>query len=312
MKKALITGSQGFVGQYLRQELENNGYAVTGLDLQAGEGVVAADLLNGEQVWEIVAQVSPDAVFHLAGQASVAKSWSIPQKTVEINVIAAINLMEAVRAVNPACRMVMVGSSDQYGNLGAAGSKVTEDLATNPQTPYAVSKKAQEEMAQVYVRAYGMNICMTRSFNHGGAGQRTGFLIPDFASGIVAVERGETPCLRVGNLTARRDFTHVRDIVRAYRLIAEKGLSGEVYNVGSGLTYSAQEILDKLCALANCPIPVEQDPAKMRPSDTPVICCDHSKLTRDTGWEPEKSMQIILEETLAYYRAQKTNAQVNQ
>lgn len=303
MKKALITGSQGFVGHYLRQELESSGYEVTGLDLQAGEGVVAADLLNAEQVREIVAQVNPDAVFHLAGQASVAKSWSIPQKTVEINVIAAINLMEAVRAVNPACRMVMVGSSDQYGNLGAAGSKVTEDLATNPQTPYAVSKMAQEEMARVYVRAYGMNICMTRSFNHGGAGQRKGFLIPDFASGIVAVERGEAPCLRVGNLTARRDFTHVRDIVRAYRLIAEKGRSGEVYNVGSGITYSAQEILDKLCALANCPIPVEQDPAKMRPSDTPVICCDHSKLTRDTDWEPEESMLVILEETLAYYRS---------
>ena len=294
MKKALITGSQGFVGHYLRRELENNGYEVTGLDLQAGEGVVAADLLNGEQVREIVAQVSPDAVFHLAGQASVAKSWSIPQKTVEINVIAAINLMEAVRAVNPACRMVMVGSSDQYGNLGAAGSKVTEDLATNPQTPYAVSKMAQEEMARVYVRAYGMNICMTRSFNHGGAGQRKGFLIPDFASGVVAVERGEASCLRVGNLTARRDFTHVQDIVCAYRLIAEKGRSGEVYNVGSGITYSAQEILDKLCALANCPIPVEQDPAKMRPSDTPVICCDHTKLTRDTGWKP----RIQMEETL--------------
>lgn len=294
MKKALITGSQGFVGHYLRKELENNGYEVTGLDLQAGEGVVAADLLNAEQVREIVAQVNPGAVFHLAGQASVAKSWSIPQKTVEINVIAAINLMEAVRAVNPACRMVMVGSSDQYGNLGAAGSKVTEDLATNPQTPYAVSKMAQEEMARVYVRAYGMNICMTRSFNHGGAGQRKGFLIPDFASGVVAVERGESSCLRVGNLTARRDFTHVRDIVRAYRLIAEKGRSGEVYNVGSGITYSAQEILDKLCALANCPIPVEQDPAKMRPSDTPVICCDHTKLTRDTGWKP----RIQMEETL--------------
>lgn len=305
MKKALITGSQGFVGHYLRQELENNGYEVTGLDLQAGEGVVAADLLNAEQVQEIVAQVNPDAVFHLAGQASVAKSWSIPQKTVEINVIAAINLMEAVRAVNPACRMVMVGSSDQYGNLGAAGSKVTEDLATNPQTPYAVSKMAQEKMARVYVRAYGMNICMTRSFNHGGAGQRKGFLIPDFASGVVAVERGEAPCLRVGNLTARRDFTHVRDIVRAYRLIAEKGRSGEVYNVGSGITYSAQEILDKLCALANCPIPVEQDPAKMRPSDTPVICCDHAKLTRDTGWEPTISMDTIIQEVLDSWRANK-------
>ena len=302
MKKALITGSQGFVAHYLREELESNGYEVTGLDLQAGEGVVAADLLNAEQVQEIVAQVNPDAVFHLAGQASVAKSWSIPQKTVEINVIAAINLMEAVRAVNPACRMVMVGSSDQYGDLGAAGSKVTEDLATNPQTPYAVSKKAQEEMARVYVQAYGMNICMTRSFNHGGAGQRKGFLIPDFASGIVAVERGKAPCLRVGNLAARRDFTHVRDIVRAYRLIAEKGHSGEVYNVGSGITYSAQEILDKLCALANCQIPVEQDPARMRPSDTPVICCDHSKLTRDTGWEPEYSIEEILMQTITEWR----------
>lgn len=303
MKRALITGSQGFVGHYLRQELESYGYAVTGLDLQTGEGVVAADLLNGEQVQEIMAQVNPDAVFHLAGQASVSKSWSIPQKTVEINVIAAINLMEAMRVINPACRMVMVGSSDQYGNLGTAGNKVTEDLATNPQTPYAVSKMAQEEMARVYVRAYGMNICMTRSFNHGGAGQRKGFLIPDFASGIVAVERGKAPCLRVGNLTARRDFTHVRDIVRAYRLIAEKGRSGEVYNVGSGITYSAQEILHKLCALANCPIPVEQDPAKMRPSDTPVICCDHTKLTRDTGWESEIPMDTILCDVIQEWRS---------
>lgn len=303
MKKALVTGSQGFVGYYLRQELERNGYEVTGLDLRAGAGAIVADLLDGAQVHTIIRQVNPDAVFHLAGQASVAKSWSIPQKTVEINVVAAINLMEAVRVANPACRMVLVGSSDQYGNLGTAGSRVTEDLSTNPQTPYAVSKKAQEEMASVYVRAYGMNICMTRSFNHGGAGQRKGFLIPDFASGIVAVERGEVPCLLVGNLTARRDFTHVRDIVRAYRLIAERGRSGEVYNVGSGITYSAQEILDKLCALATCPIPVRQDPEKIRPSDTPVICCDHTKLTRDTGWEPELSMDSIIHEVLDSWRA---------
>ena len=143
---------------------------------------------------------------------------------------------------------------------------------------------------------------MTRSFNHAGAGQGKGFLIPDFASGIVAVERGEAPCLRVGNLTARRDFTHVRDIVRAYRLIAEKGRSGEVYNVGSGRTYSTQEILDRLGVLANCPIPVEQDPAKMRPSDTPVICCDHSKLTQDTGWDTKISMDEMLFEVLNNWR----------
>ena len=300
--RALITGSQGFVGQYLRQELESSGYEVVGLDLQPGEGAIQADLLNPEQINAAVKQAQPDAVFHLAGQADVAKSWKIPQKTMEINVIAAVNLMEAVRAFDPSVRMVMVGSSDQYGNLGEAGRLVSEQLETNPQTPYAVSKKAQEEMARVYVRAYGMNICMTRSFNHGGAGQRLGFLIPDFASGIVKVERGEAKSLKVGNLTSRRDFTHVKDVARAYRLIGEKGKPGEVYNVGSGVTWSAQEILDKLCAMAVCPIPVEQDPARMRPSDTPVICCDHTKLTTDTGWQPQIPLEDILSDTLREWR----------
>ncbi len=304
MKKALITGSQGFVGHYLRQELEHNGYTVTGLDIQTGEGVVVTDLLNQDAVNDVILQLQPDVIFHLAGQANVAKSWSIPQKTVELNVVAAINLMEAVRQKKPDCRMVLVGSSDQYGNLGEAGKLVSETLVTKPQTPYAVSKKAQEEMAQVYVRAHELNISMTRSFNHAGAGQGKGFLIPDFASGIVAVERGEQSCLKVGNLTARRDFTHVKDVVRAYRLIAEKGYAGEVYNVGSGVTYSAQEILDELCQLAKCQIPVEQDAAKMRPSDTPVICCDHRKLTQHTGWEPEISMDEILKEVIEDWRKQ--------
>ena len=129
-------------------------------------------------------------------------------------------------------------------------------------------------------------------------------MIPDFASGIVKIERGEADCLRVGNLEAQRDFTHVRDIVRAYRLIAEKGRTGEVYNVGSGKTYSAKEILDQLIAMARCPVRVEQDPARMRPSDTPVICCDHAKLTRDTGWETEYHLKDILDETLESFRKQ--------
>lgn len=302
--RALITGSQGFVGKYLRRELEENGYEVLGLDLQPGERTVQADLLDPEQLAQAVRKAKPEAVFHLAGQADVARSWKIPQKTMEINVIGAVNLMEAVRLFDPGVRMVIVGSSDQYGNLGEAGQCVRETLDTRPQTPYAVSKKAQEEMARVYTRAYGMHICMTRSFNHGGAGQRLGFLIPDFAAGIVRVERGEAEVLKVGNLSARRDFTHVRDVVRAYRLIAEKGRPGEVYNVGSGTTYSAQEILDRLRAMASRPIPVEQDPAKMRPSDTPVICCDHSKLTQDTGWEPEIPLEVILRETLEWFRQQ--------
>ena len=160
--KALITGSQGFVGQYLRQELEANGYEVLGLDLQPGANTVQADLLDPEQLAQAICRAEPEAVFHLAGQADVAGSWKIPQRTVEINVIGAVNLMEAVRLFDPGVRMVMVGSSDQYGSLGEAGQCVRETLDTRPQTPYAVSKKAQEELAQVYTRAYGMHICMTR------------------------------------------------------------------------------------------------------------------------------------------------------
>ena len=300
--KALVTGSGGFVGRYLREELEQHGYDVTGLDVRASDGTVICDLLDPEQALRAVQAVRPDAVFHLAGQADVGRSWHIPQKTVEINVVAAINLLEAVRAYDPKTRLVLVGSSDEYGQLGEMGADVTEDTPLHPQTPYAVSKLAQEQMAGVYVRAYGMQICMTRSFNHGGAGQREGFLIPDFASGVARVERGLAPCMKVGNLDSRRDFTHVRDVVRAYRLIAEKGVPGEIYNVGSGVTHSAREILDKLRSMARCEVPVEQDPSRMRPSDTPVICCNHGKLTRDTGWQPELGLDAILDDVLAEWR----------
>ena len=301
--KALVTGSEGFVGKYLRAELEGHGYDVTGLDLAAGEKTAAVDLLDAGATEELIAALQPEVIFHLAGQADVGKSWKIPAKTFEINVIAAVNLMEAVRKHCPESTMVLVGSSDEYGNLRAAGASVSEETPVNPMTPYAISKIAQERMGQAYARAYGMRICMTRSFNHGGAGQRTGFMIPDFAAGIVKVERGEAEAVSVGNLASKRDFTHVKDIVRAYRLIAEKGKAGEIYNVGTGETHSAQEVLDRLIAKASCQVPVRQDPARMRPSDTPVIRCDRSKLTGDTGWEPEHSLDEILEDTLAYYRS---------
>ena len=305
-EKALITGSEGFVGRYLRQELEANGYEVTGLDLVPGEHTLVADLLDPEQTGRIIREEKPDCVFHLAGQANVGKSWQIPQKTVEINVNAAINLMEAVRRYAPGASILLVGSSDQYGNLKEAGASVSEDTPMKPMNPYAISKATQEQMGKAYAKAYGLKICMTRSFNHGGAGQKPGFMIPDFASGIVKVERGEQEALPVGNLTSRRDFTHVKDVVRAYRMIAEKGIPGEVYNVGSGTTWSAQEILDKLIALSDKKIPVKQDPSRMRPSDTPVICCDHSKLTRDTGWEPEQTIDTIAAEVLEYYRKEES------
>ena len=300
--KALITGSEGFVGRYLRAELVRAGYEVTGIDLLPGERTLSADLLDSAATEETLAAVKPDVIFHLAGQADVGRSWQIPQKTIQINEIAAVNLLEAVRKVCPGASAVLVGSSDQYGNLREAGASVSEETPMRPMNPYAISKVAQEQLGRAYARAYGLRICMTRSFNHGGAGQKPGFMIPDFAQGIVKVERGEAEALSVGNLASRRDFSHVKDIVRAYRLIAEKGTPGEVYNVGSGRTWSAGEVLDRMTAMAACPVPVRQDPARMRPSDTPVICCDHGKLTRDTGWEPAFPLDEILRDTLTYYR----------
>lgn len=300
--KALITGSEGFVGKYLRAELEAHGYDVTGLDLAPGEKTVAVNLLEAEKIEALLAETKPEVIFHLAGQANVGLSWKKPAMTMEINLIAAVNLMEAARKYCPGCAIVLVGSSDEYGNLKEKGQLVSEETPLQPVTPYAISKIAQEQTGQAYARAYGMRICMTRSFNHGGAGQKTGFMIPDFAQGIVKVERGEEDAVCVGNLVSKRDFTHVKDIVRAYRLIAEKGKAGEIYNVGSGKTYSAQEVLDRLIAMAKAPVAVKQDPARMRPSDTPVICCDHSKLTRDTGWEPEIPLDVILKDTLEWYR----------
>lgn len=301
-RKAVITGSEGFVGKYLREELQKNGYEVTGIDLVSAPGTVRADLLDSEQVSRVIREEKPDIIFHLAGQADVGRSWQIPQKTVEININAAVNLLEAARNHCPEASILLVGSSDQYGNLKEDGRFVSEETPMHPMNPYAISKAAQEQMGKAYARAYGMKICMTRSFNHGGAGQRTGFMIPDFSSGIVKVERGEQPFLTVGTLTSRRDFTHVKDVVRAYRMIAEKGKPGEAYNVGSGSSHSAQEILDQLIGMAKCPVAVRQDPARMRPSDTPVICCNHSKLTKDTGWEPEIPFELILRETLMFFR----------
>ena len=302
--KALITGSEGFVGQYLREELELHGIEVIRADIVDRPEVRRVDLLDADAVSGLLAETLPDCLFHLAGQADIGKSWKQPQLTVKLNVLAAVNVLEAVRLSDAGnTRIVMIGSSDQYGLLGAAGERVTEETPMRPMSPYAVSKRAQEEMAALYARSFGLSVCMTRSFNHGGAGQRTGFMIPDFASGIVKLERGLRADLPVGNLSARRDFTHVRDIVRAYRLIAEKGLPGEIYNVGSGVATSAREVLDRLIAMARCPIPVRQDPARMRPSDTPVICCDHTKLTRDTGWEPSIPLEQILKDTLEWFRS---------
>ena len=303
--KVLITGSEGFIGKHLAAEFRQAGYEVIRCDLKEAEGVLPLDILDAGQVESVLSEMRPDILVNMAGQANVALSWKKPQ----LNTIGLVNILEAVRKVNPGMRVIAVGSSDEYGLLLDKGKNVTEDLPVNPLTPYAISKQAQERFAQLYCKAYGMNVCMTRQFNLGGAGQAKGFMIADFASGIAEIEAGQRDCLLVGNLASARDFTHVKDACRAIRLIAEKGRAEEVYNICSGETHTAQEVLDRLIALAQVPVEVKQDPGRMRPSDTPVICGNHGKLTADTGWETELGLEEILVDALEYWREKvKTNS----
>lgn len=302
--KALITGSSGFIGSHLTEELKNNGYEVIRCDLRESDGTIAMDIMNQQMVQDVLEKYQPDIIINMAGQANVGLSWKKPQLTVQLNTIGLINILEAVRIVNSKIRVVAVGSSDEYGSLKDVGANVTEDIPVKPITPYAISKQAQELFAQLYVRSYSMDICMIRLFNLGGPGQSKGYLISDFSSGVAEVEAGKKEYMSVGNLTSARDFTHVKDACRAVRLIAEKGHTGEVYNICSGITHTAQEVLDKLIDLAEVDIKVVQDPERMRPSDTPVVCGNHDKLTEHTGWQPEMELDEILRDALDYWRAQ--------
>ena len=303
--KALITGINGFVGQYLKKELLMNGYQVTGIDLTVKcDDDLNVDILNYGMVLKVITEQKPDVIFHLAGQASVAKSWDIPQLTMELNVIGALNILEAVRKSNMKTKIVLVGSSDQYGKISEEKYPINETTEQLPNTPYAVSKRAQEDIGKIYANAYHMNIYMTRSFNHVGVGQAMGFVVPDLAYGIAEIEKGIKEKLIVGNLESYRDFADVRDIVRAYRLISERGINGSVYNIGSGKCSQIKELLNILISYANKPIKIETNQSRMRVMDTPVLQCDYGLLQRDTGWKPEIPIENTLQQMLDYYRCE--------
>lgn len=305
--RALITGINGFVGQYLKDELKKNGYHVSGMDIVGNGDVHCADLEDYDAVMRVIEEVSPQCVFHLAGQASVGLSWEKPQKTFAINVNGTLNLLESIRRTKIAIPVLIIGSADEYGRVSEEDCPIKEDLMPAPCNPYAISKLAQEQLCKLYVQAHNMRIIMTRSFNHTGPGQKRGFVVPDFCSRIVAMEREGIERIGVGNLEAKRDFSDVRDIVRAYRNLMEKGKSGEIYNVGSGKAYSIRELLDMLIEISGRKIKICVDRDKMRPVDLPLIQSDISKLTAHTGYCPQYEMRQTLGETLEYWRFYKEN-----
>jgi GDP-4-dehydro-6-deoxy-D-mannose reductase len=301
MQKVLITGVNGFVGQHLAKELKDAGVTVIGVAGPSGRTtnddaseVLALDLTSLEAAKKIdFADI--DGVIHLAGLAAVGPSFDEPMRYVETNVGIETNLFEAALAQNVKPRFLIISTGALYDP--AAPLPLNEDSAVLPSSPYAVSKIGQEEMAKYYGKR-GFEVIIARPFNHIGPGQGMGFIVPDLAQQVVAVAKGQSKEVLVGNLEAKRDYTDVRDIARAYRLLLEKGQSGETYNVCSGTAHNGEELLKALTSVASCNPEVKQDPAKMRPSDTPELYGSHDKITHDTGWQPEISLEDTLKDVI--------------
>ena len=307
MKKVLVTGVDGFVAGYLSDYLFKSGYDVYGTTISETYKndkikIFKMNLLDAENVSDVIKNISPNMIFHLAGQSAVGLSWQKPVLTIDVNVNGTLNLLEAVRINNINSRILIIGSSDQYGTIKPEDCPIKETQLQNPQSPYGISKKTQEEIGKLYVKAYKMNIIFVRAFNHIGARQGKNFVVPDFASKIVKIEKSAVPVLKVGNLDALGDFTDVRDIVRGYLMLLESGKIGESYNIGSGNVIKIKDILKKLINLSSKKIKIEIDKEKFRPVDVPIVQCDNSKIKKDTGWSPEISIDETLKEVLEYWR----------
>ena len=305
--KALITGIDGFVGNHLSNYLLKEGYEVYGTTIiddfkKENIDIYHMNVLDKEEVKNVINKIKPDQIYHLAGQSAVGVSWKNPVLTVNINVNGTLNLLDVIRDLNLKTATLIIGSSDQYGIIKPEECPIHEEHIQNPQSPYGISKKTQEELALLYSKAYNMNIITVRPFNHIGTGQTLNFVVPDFASKIVDIEKGAEPILKVGNLESYRDFTDVKDIVRGYVMLLNKGSKGEVYNIGSGKEVKVYDILKKLIDISEVPIKIEIDPDKFRPIDVPLIVCDNTKIFNDTGWKPEIILDDTLNEILQYWR----------
>jgi GDP-4-dehydro-6-deoxy-D-mannose reductase len=289
--RALITGGLGFVGQHLSRHLRDNGDDVTVLD-RHGSGAV--DITDGPAVMAAITTAAPDAVYHLAGWADVGASWSDPVGVFRANAEGSLHVLRACVEAKVE-RVLAISSADLYGIVTADELPLRETSPLRPTSPYAASKLAAEAVAQQAFLGHGLGVVRVRPFNHLGPGQAEGFVAPALAARIARAERDDLDRIPVGSLTARRDLTDVRDIVRAYRLLIAEGAPGEVYNVCSGRDLAIQELADQLVGMARRPIELEPDPALLRPVDLPVLRGDPTRLREATGWEP----QIPIEQTLA-------------
>ena len=308
-KTALVIGAAGFVGGYLAKHLKNDLGRDTVLTKLSHESIKSEgfpvydlDILRQDDIYSLLKKLMPEEIYHLAAQSSVALSWKDPGFTAAVNITGCLNLLEAVRNIEGySPKILLIGSGEEYGFLPDGVTLVSEDTPLNPGNPYAVTKAAQNMFGSVYARSYGMHIVMVRAFNHIGPGQLPQFAAADFCRQTAEIMAGKREnIIRTGNLSAKRDFTDVRDVVRAYGLLAEKGRDGVTYNVGSGESLSIEELLKEIIKQSGAEIRHETDPLKLRPSDMPEIRADISRLQRDTGWKREIPLTQTLREMLEY------------
>jgi GDP-4-dehydro-6-deoxy-D-mannose reductase len=313
--RVLVTGAHGFVGGHLLDLLREEHPEVETFALVRPRGgapvpragraaVLEADLDDAAAVSAALATARPDRIVHLAGQSSVHHSWIDPGATLRTNVMGLVHLMEGLRTEGLAPRVLVVGSADEYGIVADAAAPVAEDAPLRPVSPYAVSKVAQGLLALQYAAGGGPEVVRTRTFPHTGPGRGEAFAESSFARQIVEVEAGlRKPVLAVGNLDAVRDFTDVRDVVRAYWALLERGTAGAVYNVCSGRGTSVGDVLRRLIAIAGVEVEVRADPGRFRPSDIPVLIGDPRRLRTATGWEPRVDLDQTLRDLLDDWRA---------
>ena len=314
--RALITGITGFAGSHLADYILANhpDVEVCGiirwrsrreniLHIEDKITLFEADLKDVISLKKSLVEIKPDRIFHLAAQSFVPTSWKCPAETFTINAVGQINLFEAVLSLKLDPKIHVAGSSEEYGLVKNDELPMKETNPLRPLSPYAVSKVAQDLLAWQYFRSYGLRTVRTRGFNHTGPRRGEVFICSNFAKQIAEIEKGKRDSvIHVGNLEARRDFSDVRDIVRGYWLCLEKGEEGEVYNIGSGKTYTMQAVLDMLLSMSKVNVKVQIDSQRIRPSDVPVLLADSSKFRKLTGWKPEIPLRQSLQDLLDYWR----------
>ena len=308
--KALITGAGGFVAPYLRKAVSDDLNCEITFTGRAGgkhdkgnHEFREADILDPVALLSLLQDEHPHYIFHLAAQSSVARSWKDPAETVNVNIKGALCLLDAVRALDYSPRVIMVGSGEEYGHIKPDDVPIKEGQFLRPGNIYAATKAGQNMMAYVYAKAYDMDVIMTRSFNHMGPGQKPVFVASDFCRQAVRIEKGfQDNVIRVGNLEAKRDFTDVRDVVKAYTALAQFGIPGETYNVGRGEPTAIKDLLSMITDLSTADIKVEVDEKKLRPIDIPEIYPDVSKIYAATGWKAHIPVKQTLLDMLEYYR----------